>query len=130
MRKTAGTVTLYAVWSDENIASGTHGDNLTWIIDAEGTLIISGSGAMSAVTPSWHSYIEKINKVVIEEGITTISEKAFSINNNTIKAVVIPNTVTTISTGAFWACRGLESVNIPDSVTYIGQNAFYNCNSL
>lgn len=130
LRKTAGTVTLYAVWSDENIASGTHGENLTWIIDAEGTLIISGNGAMSAVKPSWHSYIEKINKVVMEEGITTISEKAFSINNNTIKAVVIPNTVTTISAGAFWACRGLESVNIPDSVTYIGQNAFYNCNSL
>ena len=43
---------------------------------------------------------------------------------------VIPNSVTSIGSSAFFGCSGLTSVTIPDSVTSIGDNAFYGCSGL
>ena len=50
----------------------------------------------------------------------------FYINNELIKDIVIPNTVTEIKAFAFEGWNG-TSITIPDSVTSIGENAFYNC---
>ena len=47
-----------------------------------------------------------------------------------IGKIDIPNTVTTIGTGAFYGCSGITSVSIPNSVTYISSQAFYNCTGL
>lgn len=44
--------------------------------------------------------------------------------------VVIPNSVTTIGSSAFYGCSSLTIVEIPDSVTSIGASAFYDCNGL
>ena len=41
--------------------------------------------------------------------------------------VVIPNSVTTIGSSAFYGCSSLTIVEIPDSVTSIGASAFYDC---
>ncbi|MBR5086729.1 MAG: leucine-rich repeat protein [Muribaculaceae bacterium] len=46
------------------------------------------------------------------------------------KNTVIPNSVTSIGTGAFSGCNGLTSVTIPSSVTTIGDLAFKNCTNL
>ncbi len=46
--------------------------------------------------------------------------------NNTI----IPNSVTSIGSSAFYGCSGLISINIPNSVTSIGSSAFYYCSGL
>ncbi len=43
------------------------------------------------------------------------------------KNTVIPNTVTSIGSKAFYGCIGLTSITIPDSVTSIGEQAFYPC---
>lgn len=45
-------------------------------------------------------------------------------------SVIIPDTVTSIGTGAFSNCKLLSSLNIPDSVKSIGESAFYNCSGL
>ena len=42
----------------------------------------------------------------------------------------IPDSVTSISNGAFWGCSSLTSVTIPDSVTSIGEEAFAECTGL
>ena len=42
----------------------------------------------------------------------------------------IPNSVTSIGYGAFYACTSLANITIPSSVTSIGNYAFYNCTSL
>ena len=47
-----------------------------------------------------------------------------------LKAIVIPNSVTSIGTGAFSGCSGLTSITIPNSVTSIGKYAFQDCSSL
>ena len=51
-------------------------------------------------------------------------------NNNLVTALTIPDSVTSINSGAFYNCRSLTSVTIPDSVTSIGGSAFNGCSSL
>lgn len=47
-----------------------------------------------------------------------------------IKELTIPNSVTTISSFAFYDCAKLKDLNMGNGVTYIGQNAFHGCTSL
>ena len=54
----------------------------------------------------------------------------FYINNNEIKDLVIPNSVTKIGDWAFSYCSGLTSITIPDSVIEIGDRAFLYCSEL
>jgi hypothetical protein len=46
------------------------------------------------------------------------------------KNTVIPNSVTSIGSSAFYWCTGLTSIVIPNSVTSIGSSAFYYCTGL
>ena len=121
------------VQAAEIVASGTCGENLTWELDDEGTLTISGTGNMgnyggAGHTP-WYSNSSAIQTVIIEDGVTSIGNYAFYDCTN-LRSVTIPNGVTSISTYAFCECNSLTSVTIPDSVTSIGNYAFYNCTSL
>lgn len=43
---------------------------------------------------------------------------------------VIPESVTSIGSSAFFGCRSLTSITIPEGVTSIGSIAFYDCSSL
>ena len=47
-----------------------------------------------------------------------------------LTSVEIPNSVTSISSYAFYNCSGLTTIEIPSSVTSIGWYAFGNCNNL
>ncbi len=58
--------------------------------------------------------------------VKVIGEGAF-LNCESVKKVIIPETVTTIGQGAFDNCPSLEEIIIPDSVTYIETGAFTNC---
>ena len=57
-------------------------------------------------------------------------DKKFYLNNNLVTTLTIPDSVTTIGSGAFSGCSSLTSVTIPDSVTSIGDSAFYGCSGL
>ncbi len=117
-------------------ASGTCGDNLTWVLDTDGTLTISGSGAMtnfySNTNAPWYNYSSSIKKLVIKEGVTSIGNYAFANYNNTYPylagELVIPDSVTRIGSDAFWKCEGFTGeLKIPGSVTTIGAYAFSGC---
>ena len=64
------------------VATGTCGDDLTWVLDDEYTLTISGSGAMSDYSvdeaPWYASYQTSIKSIVIEDGVTSIGSGAFN----------------------------------------------------
>ena len=173
----AGTAVITAVSADgraaasclitvtDVAASGTTGDanTVNWVLTADGTLTISGSGDMSNYSSSktdalWQDkycaqhHNVKVQKVVIQRGVTSIGNGAFS-GCNDLTEVAIPGSVkiigksaflrcsnltsltiekgvVTIESGAFSGCSSLTHVTIPDSVTSIGQSAFNKCVSL
>ena len=108
-------------------------DNLTWKLDADGTLNISGTGAMKDYdyfdnrSPVYGN--SSVKKVVIEDGVTSIGKYAFC-NCTSLISITIPDSVTSIEFAAFNNCSSLTSITIPDSVTSIGKYAFEWCNKL
>ena len=103
-----GSMTLYAVWRESDVWSGSWGE-LNWTLGKTGgALVISGSGAMDdfASADAWLAYREDIQSVVIESGVTSVGSYAFN------------------------RCKGLTSVSIPDSVTEVGEYAFHGCAGL
>ena len=117
----------------EIVDSGECGENVTWTLDSNGLLTISGTGDMENYnsgrnrSPFYDN--ESINRIVIEPGVTSIGEDAFE-ECTGLTSVTIGNSVTSIGGGAFYGCSGLTSVKIPDSVTSIGNSAFNDCDSL
>ena len=115
------------------VDSGTCGAEVTWTLDSEGVLTISGSGDMydyySSSGAPWHGSSSRVKSAVIADGVTSIGEKAFC-DCSSLTSVTIPNSVTSIGERAFSECTSLTSVTIPDSVTRIGERAFYYCTSL
>ena len=47
------------------------GEDLTWVLDSNGKLTITGTGSMSYEIP-WSAYNSQITEVVIGEGVTSI----------------------------------------------------------
>ncbi len=114
------------------IASGTcggegDGTNLTWRLTENGTLVVSGTGAMVEHTSSesypWCEYKNQITSVVIEDGVTTVGYQAFS-RFECLTSINIGNDVTTISEKAFEICYNVKSLTLGQSVTTIGKDAF------
>ncbi len=111
--------------------SGTCGDNVTWTLDTDGTLTISGTGATSNYSSFDTPFGNKTNikKVVIESGVTHIGDSLL-IGCSNLSEVSIPNSVTSIGAGAFYKCTSLTNITIPNSVTSIGLRTFFGCTSL
>lgn len=114
--------------------SGTCGENLTWTLEeSTGILTISGSGSMKEYdgyeSVPWYSHREKITKVVVDNGVSTIGKCAFY-GCTKITTASIPNSVSSLSNYAFYGCSSLTSVNIPNGVTSIGYLGFSDCTSL
>ena len=120
----------------------------TWDVSANGdgtviakwtlkdrTLRMSGTGEMkdwkNYSREDWHKtqYMNIIENVMIENGITSIGSYAFS-GCSSLESINIPEGVTSIENGAFEGCNSLKSIDIPSSVTSIGSYAFSECSSL
>lgn len=109
------------------------GKNVTWKLSKNGTLTISGSGAMydydKDQAPPWFESDVPVKKIVIESGVTGIGEAAFALCTEAT-SVTIPATVKTIDEGAFLKDQSLKSILIPKSVREIEDLAFFGCTSL
>ena len=113
----------------ETVSSGSCGSNLTWELDSDGTLTISGTGEMNYYNTPWESNRSEIKKVILKNGVTSIGDYAFRDCSN-MTSVTIPKGVKSIGSRAFYNCSRLTSVTIPDSVTSIGSYAFGACNNI
>ena len=125
------------------VDSGTCGENLTWTLDSDGVLTISGTGATGAMgnymdsdnnRSPWYLYTDidsatDINSAIIQSGVTSIGDYAFSDCWNLLH-IEIPDSVTSIGEGAFEFCQNLNIINIPASVTTICNYTFDSCRSL
>lgn len=93
------------------IVKGFCGENAEYTLDiSSGVLTISGSGEMAdyeqMYDAPWFALKHVITEIVVEEGITSIGNAAFS------------------------GCENLETVSLPASVTSIGNIAFSGCMAL
>ncbi|MCM8872418.1 MAG: leucine-rich repeat domain-containing protein [Paludibacteraceae bacterium] len=114
----------------EIIEQGGCGDNLTWTLDNEGLLTISGEGKMNNYFfDSPFCGNTNITKVKISHGVTSIGSSAFE-GCKALTNIEIPNSVTEIGLDAFSGCDALTSIEIPNSVTSIESWAFYGCEAL
>ncbi len=114
---------------------GKCGDSLYWFIEDDGTLKISGEGAMWDFTksgnPQWRDYYNRITGVSFEEGITHIGKKAFTEMTSLKGDLVIPNSVTSIGAYAFEQCEGLDGkLTLSENLETIDEGAFICCSSL
>ena len=107
-------------------------DGLTWTLYDNGTLTISGKGAMKNYDANNSPVAQKtdsVKKVVIQEGVTSIGDYAFFDCSN-LTDITIPESVTNIEDSAFEYCSSLTGITIPESVTSIERYAFRNCTGL
>ena len=109
------------------------GTNLTWTLNANGTLTISGTGDMIhdfCSTPiPWKDKRDLIKKVIIEAGVTSIGDLAFDSCQN-LQTVEILGNITKVGKRAFQFCGALKEMKPPDSVTEIDREAFFYCTHL
>lgn len=99
----------------------------TLTVHANGNLGINDAENASAVP--WYAVRDSVQKVVVEEGVTSIGNYAFYYMP-ALTEVVIPESVTRIGKCAFAFCASLKSVVVPKGVTIIEESAFEACSSL
>lgn len=117
------------------------GEHATWRLDKD-VLTISGTGAMSVDTEvhyrypvssasggysysssdnAWKSIRDKVKKIVVQKGITSIPDNAFEYFDN-VTEVELESGVKSIGKKAFYSCDSLDKITIPASVTSIGED--------
>ena len=94
------------------LATGQWGDNVTYTIYSDMSMVISGTGPMWDDNSIPSNYMSSIESVTIEEGVTTIGKRAFRSFSN-LTSVTIPSSITIIGKFAFENCTSLNSVTIP-----------------
>ena len=107
---------LHAQVNDE-VASGSCGDAVTWSLSRQGVLTISGEGAMAdftRTTQPWKAYRNQIKTIVVKEGVTTIGKNAFYYSKY-VTSITIPETVSKIAAYATLSCTKLAEVNYASS---------------
>jgi len=149
---TASAINMLPANAAEIVNSGQCGENAEWTLDSEGTLTISGSGAVTdwglnlcrfeedkiiiswkasqygEICP-WYYDRELIKNVVIEEGITHIGTASFIDCDNLI-SVSLPDTLKTTEWAAFLHCDNLPSIKFPASMEVMDYGFLGFCNSI
>ncbi len=129
------------------------GTNLTWTLDGEGTITLSGTGAMADYitetkmvgwamhtdsTAPWYEYRSRIKNVIVEDGVTVIGTYAFGGIRTfytqgvypAIRSVSLPDSLTVVGDCAFYGCSDLTGLTLPEGLKTVGEHAFAYCASL
>ena len=154
------TETDLALLAEEDIlAQGTcgaeaDGSNVTWVLTTDGTLILSGTGAVAAYenrkdTP-WRDYNYQILQLEVQKGITSVSglcscyklrevslpEGLISLGKLTfmdcweLQEIRLPKSLKTLGEGTFASCFALTEIELPEGLKTVGEGFLYHCISL
>jgi len=130
----AGFISLFGFSASaaEIIGEGTCGDDATWKIDDEGTLTISGTGAITeygfyyGLRAPWDQthYVDKITSVVIEEGITKLEGYLCTVQSSvpdSITSIFLPSTLKSFNEKYFYTLKNLKEITVSP------ENPYYTC---
>ena len=112
---------------EKHIADGTCGEGITWSLDGY-TLTITGSGEMDDGCP-WIEYMDRIEHVVLEGGVTKIGKEAFY-KFDRIETVDFGDALVEIGQRAFAGCDDIDYIHLPATFRTFGAEAFRDCFSL
>ena len=117
---------------------GAEGDNIIWTLMRDNVLILSGSGATVDYStspgydepgrrgPWWYTeYRDRVETVVVEEGITYLGKYLFA-SNGSLKHADLPDSLEGLGEGVFEFCDLQELPNL-GKVTAIPRSAFESC---
>ncbi len=120
------------------------GEKITWKL-SNNVLTLSGTGPISIDTEAhyrypvsstvnsysysssdnaWKPIRDKVKKIVIGKGITSIPESAFEYYNNLTEVQIEPG-LKSIGKKAFYSCDALRKITIPSSVSSIGEDILW-----
>lgn len=121
---------------DDILASGNcgaegDGSNVTWVLTTDGTLILSGTGAVAAYekrkdTP-WGDYNDQILRVEVQKGITSVGGFRYCF---TLQEVSLPEGLISLDEFAFMDCQKLQEIRLPKSLKTLGDGTFAGCHAL
>ena len=99
------------------------------VVDGNNTKYDSRENCNAIIETETNTLIQGCKNTVIPNSVTSIGSSAFW-DCSGLTSIVIPNSVTSIRNYAFEDCTGLTSIEIPNSVTSIGRSAFNGCTGL
>lgn len=104
--------------------SGRFGDLVNWYYDSRCKKVtLSGTGKLKGnFNEIVHPYSRDVREVEILNGITAIDDSVF--RRAKIRAIIIPNSVTSIGAYAFLQCENLERIKLGNGLQRIGKGAF------
>ena len=120
------------------------GENITWNLDENGVLYLTGKGKMFVNTDalikpplskitgysysksenSWKPIKENVKKLIISEDITSIADEEFTGFGN-LSEISIPDSLEQIGKSAFRGFQGYRNVYLSKNITNIGEDAFW-----
>ena len=122
----------YQRLGNECLIQGKDGFNAVYITDLEAWCNIEFSSLNSnPLCYAHHLYLnnEEVKDLIIPESITELSDAAFQ-GCSGLTSVVIPNSVTEIGNETFAGCSGLTHLEIPNSIKDIPLRTFEGCSGL
>ena len=121
-----------AITTNEETASGSCGEALTWSLSTAGDLTVSGTGDMASFTATgapWAEYRDQVKLVIVGQGVTSIGSSAFQDCKN-LETVSLPGSLTALGKAAFLRCGELTNVKLPASLKSVGEDCFTGCEKL
>lgn len=123
--------------SAEIVASGdcssqSNPDSVSWKLDSNGLLTISGKGYMNDYGLSFSEaapWGTGIKNVVVESGVLNVGARSFY-HCDKLTSVTLSESVDGIGNSAFEGCTSLRSIDLPDSLDYICDSLFKGCTAL
>ncbi|MCD7723120.1 MAG: leucine-rich repeat domain-containing protein, partial [Clostridiales bacterium] len=132
--------------AQETVASGEDAAGISWVLDSNGTLTLSGTGAMTTYTSAtytsspWYEYKDQIQSLIIGYGITKLGNYSFygftaltsvAVETETDSSGYEITTLqafgsTTSNQYTFYGCTGITTLKLPANIQYLNYT-FTNC---